>query len=298
MTSIRALTESPKHEIKKLPMPENPCRGSSRVHGILAPRPYEDIYTEQAYLSKLLHERAQRIDGIITEYSAAQVQLNRGAKGKIRRRLRKLQSLLRRKLDEVSGQQSAILSRMGEVYIEQSSRDAWERVRAIPVCMIRDVIPTESADEECSVAQSTPCPSFTLSDYSASSSAAPVPPVYTVEPVDTYAGIPPYHDQHVAPQCPPPEYLETVPEEADEAVQAPASRQEQAGEDEGAGRCESCKGEPEIGTLEYSYVQCETPEEADEGSESDHDETDGETPSKIRLNRFSLPVMQFTWPDV
>lgn len=301
------------------PPPAPARRRTSRAHCLLAPRPYEEIYHEQAYLATHLQQKTQRIEGLIREYSAAQAQLGRGAEGKTRRRLRKLQNLLRCKLDEASEQERAIFCRMGELYLEQTSRDTWERARIaaqqnpepdVVVVMAEDV--GEPDDDEGSgrgaAAPVTPCPSFTSSDCSAASSVRlPVPPVYTAEPTPSYAAAPPL-TRPPPPRCLTSDYLETVPEESDNAarLQSPTTprRPPPVQEDESLlpPPYQECSGEePEMGTLDYYYVQDDTPPSQDdeEAGSGAHDcaEATGRESCKLRPNRFSLPAMQFTWPE-
>ncbi|OAA58307.1 hypothetical protein ISF_06846 [Cordyceps fumosorosea ARSEF 2679] len=299
----------------------NPRRRTSRTHCLLAPRPYEEIYHEQAYLSAHLQQKMQRVEGLIREYSAAQAQLSLGAEGKTRRRLRKLLNLLRCKLEEASEQERAIFGRLGELYMEQSSRDTWERARAAataPVVLVAPSTPTpENDDDNVSVqkpeieeeeegegtaAPVTPCPSFTLSECSVASSPVPVPPVYTADP--GRAGY-----QAVA-RCVTADYLESMPEENMEdtaAAKTPTAPQHAAKEDDELRLCtrQSSSSMPEVGSLEHYYVQREamsqdhgSGNDGEEGCASSGDEGGGRTAVKLRSCRHSMPVMQFTWPEV
>ncbi|KAM3513423.1 hypothetical protein MY11210_002903 [Beauveria gryllotalpidicola] len=306
--------------------PDSPRRRMSRAHSLLAPRPYEEIYHEQAYLATYLQQKTQRIESIIKEYSGTQAQLERGAEGKTRRRLRKLLNLLRCKLDEASAQERAIFSRMGELYMELNSRDTWERTRSISADADAAHSTTTQhaagssqagvADEECGVTPVTPCPSFVSSDGSVASSAALASPEPAFAPVFVNAGVP---DDHHPYALPAPEYLEPVPEETEVETKktpaAPMGRPEESGQ-----RRQENRSGPEIGILEYHYVHDETGEEdedkggkvgdeeqeeeekveavvEEEAEEEEERETSSRPSSKDRSHRFSLPVMQFTWPD-
>ncbi|OAA36747.1 hypothetical protein BBO_08026 [Beauveria brongniartii RCEF 3172] len=304
--------------------PDSPRRRMARAHCLLAPRAYEEIYHEQAYLATYLQQKTQRIESIIQEYSQTQAQLERGAEGKTRRRLRKLLNLLRCKLDEASEQERAIFSRMGELYMELNSRDTWERTRSISTAdaaahsaTTRDDAAGRSqaggADEECGVMPGTPCPSFVSSDGSVASSAALLAsPESAFAPVFVlHAGEPDGHHPYA------PEYLEPVPEEMEvETNKTPAEAPMEQPEESGQWRQENRSG-PEIGILECHYVHDETEQEeedkggedgdeAEEGEkeeemveeeEEEERETSSRPSSKDRSHRFSLPVMQFTWPD-
>ncbi|KGQ08967.1 hypothetical protein BBAD15_g5691 [Beauveria bassiana D1-5] len=301
-------------DTKKAPRnrPDCPRRRMARAHCLLAPRPYEEIYHEQAYLATYLQQKTQRIESIIKEYSETQSQLQRGAEGKTRRRLRKLLNLLRCKLDEASEQERVIFSRMGELYMELNSRDTWERTRSISaadtahLATINDDAAGSSqagvADEECGVMPVTPCPSFVSSDGSVASSAALASPESAFAPVFVHAGEPDGHHPYA------PEYLESVPEEMEfeTTKKMPAEAPMEQPEESAQWRQENWSG-PEIGILEYHYMHDETEqEEEDKGGQDDEKEevvveeereTTSRPSSKDRSHRFSLPVMQFTWPD-
>ncbi|KAJ3494837.1 hypothetical protein NLG97_g3818 [Lecanicillium saksenae] len=73
---------------KPKPKPSSPRRPASRAQCLLTPRPYEEIYHERAYLVAYLQQKTNRIEGLIKDYSETEAQLNNGAEGKTRRRLR------------------------------------------------------------------------------------------------------------------------------------------------------------------------------------------------------------------
>ncbi|KAM3458378.1 hypothetical protein MY3296_000584 [Beauveria thailandica] len=308
--------------------PDSPRRRMARAHCLLAPRAYEEIYHEQAYLAMYLQQKTQRIECIIKEYSETQAQLERGAEGKTRRRLRKLLNLLRCKLDEASEQERAIFSRMGELYMELNSRDTWERTRSISTADAAHSATTPhdaAGSSQADVADDmpvTPCPSFVSSDGSVASSAALVAsPESAFAPVFVlHAGEPDGHHPRYAP-----EYLESVPEEMVEVdtkkkeEKTPAEAPMEQPEESGQWRRETRSG-PEIGILEYHYVHDEPEQEEEDNGGEDGDEaeegekeqeeqeqeqeqeeetreTSSRPSSKDRSHRFSLPVMQFTWPD-
>ncbi|KAJ4153566.1 hypothetical protein LMH87_010049 [Akanthomyces muscarius] len=296
-------SKQPLQHVPKL-LPENPRRRMSRTHCLLAPRPYEDIYHERAYLTTYLQQKTRRIEGLIKEYSQTQAELQAGAEGKTRRRLRKLLNLLRCKLDEASEQERAIFSRLGELYMELNSRDTWERARKPQPSIQEDGSQVGLVGESptTSVTPVTPCPSFASSDWSVASSAALASPVLAPDPTFADAAqVHEYHDLYTLPRCLASEYLETVPEELESAVKTPPALREPT-EDDGSPPMtpppwQGLNREPEFGTLEYEYEQYESLEN-DEGRRSADDGTSGSLPLKSLAKRPSLPVMQFFWPDV
>lgn len=276
----------------------------SRTHCLLAPRPYEDIYHERAYLSTYLQQKTRRIEGIIKEYSQTQAELQAGAEGQTRRRLRKLLNLLRCKLDEASEQERFIFSRLGELYMELNSRDTWERARKPQPWMQENGSQARPAEEEypsTSVTSVTPCPSFASSDWSVASSAVPASPVLASDPrFADAAQVHEYRDLYSLPRCSTSECLETVPEELESAVKTPPATSEPAEDAESPPKptppWQGLNREPEFGILEYDYVQYE-PLEDDEDRRSADDGTSGNISLKSLAKRPSLPSMQFFWPD-
>lgn len=279
---------------KSLPGPgpkqqlEHTRRPSPRAQCLLAPRSYEEIYHERAYLTTYLQQKTRRIEGLVKEYSEAEAQLNAGAEGKARRRLRKLQNLLRCKLDEASEQERAIFSRMGELYMELSSRDTWERSRTTQSAASFAGIP----GGENVVPPVTPCPSFASSEWSVTSSFLESP-VSVSDLRFPDAEVQLCQDDCTLSPSLGSDYLETVLEEAEKTSKTPTSAKRETA-DENTPSWHSLNQEPEVGTLEYDYAYYE---DSDNGETHGSDSERCRNVSKIRKNRLSLPVMQFVWPD-
>lgn len=312
----------PKHDDTKQPppppeqgpktVPENVRRPWFRAKCLLAPRSYEDIYHERAYLAAYAQQKTLRIASLINEYSETQTQLDSGVQGKTRRRLRKLLNLLRCKMDEASEQQRAIFSRLSELYMELSSREAWEQARAhpshtpetdSPTAPAPTPAPAAAAAADDTTAPGTPCPSFASSDGSVASSVMIASPALTTDLA--MADIAPpfvyeYYDQYALQS----DYLHTVPEETEEpmapkmAPTPPLSLPTPPVEEDIVQPWQGCNTEPEIGALEYEYVQYDDPAEDDD---DDRRSVDGaaskSTYWKTCARRPSLPVIHFTWPD-
>ncbi|KPM46130.1 hypothetical protein AK830_g465 [Neonectria ditissima] len=92
---------------------------------IFSPRPYENLYTERAYLSASLQLQADRAADLMKQYSLAEAQHQNLEAGKERRRLRKYLGLLRSKINQAVEQERAIFVRLGELYVELQSRENW-----------------------------------------------------------------------------------------------------------------------------------------------------------------------------
>jgi hypothetical protein len=73
----------------------------------------------------MIQNCSTKVADYIRDYSNFESKLRQGAYGKSRRRLRKKLGLLRTRISEASQQQRAAFSRLGEVFLELESRDAW-----------------------------------------------------------------------------------------------------------------------------------------------------------------------------
>lgn len=96
---------------------------------ILCPRPYETLYTEQAYVTTLLQEQRKRAASLIGDYHQIDAQLRDIDSSKERRQLRKHQSLLTLRSNEIWEQYRANSIRHGELSLEILSRDTWREVQ-------------------------------------------------------------------------------------------------------------------------------------------------------------------------
>ncbi|KAJ3475605.1 hypothetical protein NLG97_g9399 [Lecanicillium saksenae] len=182
---------------------------------------------------------------------------------------------------------------MGELYMELNSRDTWERAR-----MMRSSAQAQAAGEDCLTAPVTPCPSFASSEWSVSSSSVLVSPVSVSDPSFPDVQVRRRVDEHMMSRSLGSEYLETVPEEGEDGIKQQPPAEEGHMKEEDAPLWHPLNQEPEIGTLEYDYVQFEGSDD-DDGNEDAHGSGSeaAEAAPKPRINRFSLPVMQFSWPD-
>lgn len=98
---------------------------SPRPMTIFHPRPYEDIYAEQAYLSITLQAYTAKLSDLITKYSLTEEESVHGESRKCKRKARKELGVLRGQLIHAAGQEQAIFTRLGELYVEAKSRDTW-----------------------------------------------------------------------------------------------------------------------------------------------------------------------------
>ncbi|KND92150.1 hypothetical protein TOPH_03006 [Tolypocladium ophioglossoides CBS 100239] len=92
-------------------------------NAIFRPRPYEEIYTEQAYLATSLQVQSNKATGLIRRYSDVEIDLETMEASKQRRRLRKQLNLLRSQINVAVEQEKAIFLRLSELYMEAHSRD-------------------------------------------------------------------------------------------------------------------------------------------------------------------------------
>ncbi|PHH81317.1 hypothetical protein CDD83_3614 [Cordyceps sp. RAO-2017] len=102
-------------------------RADSVSGAVFRPRPYEDIYSEQAYLTASLQNMAVAGVDLIRQYGLVEDELRGMAASKQRRRLRKRLNLLRSQIAAAAEQEQAIFLRLSELYVEVNSRDAWYR---------------------------------------------------------------------------------------------------------------------------------------------------------------------------
>ncbi|KAF7555756.1 hypothetical protein G7Z17_g1887 [Cylindrodendrum hubeiense] len=98
---------------------------SSNANLIFSPRPYESMYAERAYLTSSLQIQTSNAADLMRQYSLAEARDKSLEAGKERRQLRKYLRLLRSKIIGTAEQQKTIYSRLGELYVEIQSREAW-----------------------------------------------------------------------------------------------------------------------------------------------------------------------------
>lgn len=94
------------------------------------PRSYEEIYSERTYLTASLQAHSFTAIELIHQYSLIEEELHaKEHLGKQRRKLRKQMSFIKVKLAEAARQEKAIITRLGELQMEQLGRDTWDQVQ-------------------------------------------------------------------------------------------------------------------------------------------------------------------------
>lgn len=102
---------------------------SSRPINVFHPRPYEDVYAEQAYLSVTFQSHINKVSDLIHKYSLAEEESIHGESRKCKRAARKQIGILRGQLIHAAEQEQAIFVRLGELYVETKSRETWDVAR-------------------------------------------------------------------------------------------------------------------------------------------------------------------------
>lgn len=103
---------------------------SMAIHDVIfRPRPYEEIYAEQAYLTTSLQVQSKKAADLTRRYCAVEIEVATMEASKERRRQRKLLNLLRSRINEVAEQEKAIFLRLSELYMETHSRDTLDQMR-------------------------------------------------------------------------------------------------------------------------------------------------------------------------
>ncbi|PFH59339.1 hypothetical protein XA68_12491 [Ophiocordyceps unilateralis] len=120
---------------RERPLSETQCRHmSTRAQAIWRPRPYEDIYTEQAYLTTSLQLLSRRAHGLIRQHGQAQNEVRDMKPSKPRRRLRKKLKNLSNELEVLAEQERAVFLRLSDLYMESRCRHAWSVAGQQGVC--------------------------------------------------------------------------------------------------------------------------------------------------------------------
>ncbi|ODA81154.1 hypothetical protein RJ55_04118 [Drechmeria coniospora] len=113
--------------------PDEPSRQDSKHNRsvdacnatVFHPRPFEEIYTEQAYLTASLQVQTRRAGELIRRYCSADEELTTVQESKRRRSLRKHLNLLRLQINAAAEQEKVIFMRLSELYLEAQSRQTW-----------------------------------------------------------------------------------------------------------------------------------------------------------------------------
>lgn len=107
------------------------------------------MYAEQAYLAASLQEQSSKANELLRQYTLLEDELQGMPASRQRRRLRKRLHLVWSQLNRAAEQEKAISVRLGEVYMEVHSRDAWAQVsqqRRASQGAVGQTLPTASAD--------------------------------------------------------------------------------------------------------------------------------------------------------
>ncbi|POR36084.1 Uncharacterized protein TPAR_03709 [Tolypocladium paradoxum] len=107
---------------------QNRTRSMAMSNAIFRPRPYEEIYAEQAYLTTSLQVQSTKVADLMRRYSCVEIELETMDPSKQRRRLRKQLNLLRSQINGAAEQEKAIFLRLSELYMEARSRDTLGQV--------------------------------------------------------------------------------------------------------------------------------------------------------------------------
>ncbi|KAH7159825.1 hypothetical protein B0J13DRAFT_113862 [Dactylonectria estremocensis] len=239
---------------------------SHNANLIFAPRPYESVCAERAYLTSSLLLQSARAADLMRQYSLAEAGHQGLGAGKERRRLRKHLRLLQPKMIEVAEQQRAICNRLGELYAEIQSREALTLPGYQGPSFMNDQVPE------------SPSVYSAMSPYGISTPQSM--PLSPTSPVFVPQG-----------------YLKDFPFPTD----PPSSQQEPTD----AGRLLETvveEGEEVVRNLEFSSeLSCES---GDEEVVMDTDDMDFDSTSwcasgsgATRSRRHSLPYIQTAWPE-
>ncbi|KAM4058980.1 hypothetical protein HRG_008145 [Hirsutella rhossiliensis] len=139
---------------------------------IFRPRPYEEIYAEQAYLATSLQVQSSKANELLRQYSLLEEELENMTASKQRRRLRKRLNLVRSQLTGAAEQEKAIFIRLSEVYMEVHSRDAWAQASR-PRVVYRGVL--GQAQNHAAIRGSSSCSNTRPSTYLSGASPEFVP---------------------------------------------------------------------------------------------------------------------------
>ncbi|KAG8668696.1 hypothetical protein FPOAC2_07996 [Fusarium poae] len=92
---------------------------------LFEPRPFENLFTDQAYLAGVFQQQASRASELMRRYCAVEQQLRNLDGDQGRRKLRKQLSLLKSQMNQAVEQEKIISSRLFDLYVEMQSRETW-----------------------------------------------------------------------------------------------------------------------------------------------------------------------------
>lgn len=98
---------------------------AAEIRAILKPRAFEEIYFERAYIFRSMKAQSERITALLQNYIEIEYISENTEDRKLRRQLRKRMSHIRSKMLETNSQHAILNARLGELYIELSSREVW-----------------------------------------------------------------------------------------------------------------------------------------------------------------------------
>ncbi|RGP63312.1 hypothetical protein FSPOR_8680 [Fusarium sporotrichioides] len=234
---------------------------------LFEPRPFENLYTDQAYLTSIFQQQASRASDLMRRYCAVEQQLRNLDGDQGRRKLRKQLSLLKSKMSQAVEQEKIISSRLFDLYVEMQSRETWSQAWTATSPSV----------------ESPYC--FGPGSYSFSAPTTPL--------VGSSADFVPmgYFDdfhQTTGPFYASPELalcgLETVDEAAEDLLYGP----------------DSSSASIESETTPATPIAAELPfaEEKNECGSEVGDELDDSRFMVARERRMSLPCLRHTWPEV
>ena len=92
------------------------------------PRSFEDLHTERSYLLSLLQNENFRATDLLRKIPPLEQSLELAQIPHVRTKTKKRLGWLRYRLDEITRQEKAILSRLGEITYEIQSRERWYQI--------------------------------------------------------------------------------------------------------------------------------------------------------------------------
>ncbi|KAG6193879.1 hypothetical protein E4U27_002353 [Claviceps purpurea] len=111
---------------QQLPYPPSVPLSSS---SILRPRPFEEIYAEQAFLSLTLQSHSSRLSDLVRTYHTVEVESMYGESRKIKRRARRQVGILRTQIKHAAEEEKTIFVRLSDLLTEARSRTALDLAR-------------------------------------------------------------------------------------------------------------------------------------------------------------------------
>ncbi|CAF3578783.1 hypothetical protein SNK05_011692 [Fusarium graminearum] len=234
---------------------------------LFEPRPFENLYTDQAYLAGVFQQQASRASDLMRRYCAVEQQLRNLNGDQGRRKLRKQLSLLKSKMNQAVEQEKIISSRLFDLYVEMQSRETWAQAWTAT---------SPSVESSC-------C--FSPDSYSFLTPTT----LFVSSPTD-FVPMGYFNDFHqpagpfYASSEPAVWGLETVDEAAEDVLCGP----------------DSSSASIESETTSATTVAAERPfaeEKNDCSTEIGHDLNDSRF-TVTRERRMSLPCLRHTWPEV